>query len=162
MKVRAFGGRGSLEPLHMAEFLIGRHVGVPIGHDFKRCVAGQNIAGKIRLHPDTKKPTIPFSVARDEFIRARAEQVYDPDSTVIPGWGVYERDREPSFVGQIMWQPSAREPGPGKFLRNMANLCEILACRLAQRSVMARFWQPGRPARLLRCSPLGAKFPVEL
>jgi hypothetical protein len=153
-----------------AEFLIGREIGYPPDTRFgstrgKFCRTGIDIADKLR------GTRIPYNAARDSFIKARGAQTRDGQegsatkrkklnvsATLIPTDGVWNYDREPSFIGKIVWTPD-QEYTPRVFLNNMVRLCEDLACRLSQKQVIALLQRPGRPPLALRCSPSGAVRP---
>jgi hypothetical protein len=140
-----------------AEFLIGREIGYPPGTTFgstrgKFCRTGIDIADKLR------GTRIPYNAARDAFINARGAQVKDVSAALIHTDGVWNREREPSFIGKIVYTPD-QESTPRGFLNNMVRLCEDLACRLSQKQVIALLQRPGRPPLALRCSPSGAARP---
>lgn len=147
------------ERLHMAEFVIGRDVGHPVGKTFERagrsCTTGGAIAGRTVKGPEGQE-MIPFKVAREEFVNLRIEQVGDKaGATLLPGWGAWMGGRERSYVGQIMWMPGA-ESTPRAFHDNMLKLCERAACMFSQREVLMRLTRPRGPL-LLRCTPPGAR-----
>lgn len=149
-------------PLYMAEFVIGRGIGIPPGEKFGtgavRCVAGSNV----RKFARPGGGLIPYTAARKEFLRTRAEQVGGnvTGATLIPAQGAWMGGREPSFVGQVLWTgATTREKTPRAFARNMAKMCEALACGLSQKEVLLRLWGPGQGPLLHRCTPTGAPKP---
>ena len=158
---RRAGGRlhgVSPSKLAMAEFMIGRGVGYPVGTYFerrgRRCLTGVGVAGKV------KGETIPFQVLQNEFLSAREAQVgaEAAGATLVPSYGVWKGGREPAVVGQVIWTGTGERTSK-RFLGNMVRMCEDLACRLSQKEVITKLTMPGRSPVLLRCSPTGAPRP---
>lgn len=147
-------------PYQMAEFFIGRGVGLPIGTSYSKgarsCRVGRLIEGRVQ------KGLVPFSTARAVFLGMRARQVGgDAGATLVPAWGMWKGGREPAMIGKIFWMPgSGGERTPTDFRRNMSRMCEALACGLAQREVLVRLSQSNGGAEIRRCSPTGAPWPV--
>jgi len=156
----AFAGISAEKPLHMAEFLIGREVGVQ-GRAFtdgtRSCAAGLPLRGKLG-----DGGVIPFPLARNLFIKARARQIDSKSvgATLLPGVGVWRGGHEPAFVGQVVWKPTRHELTPERFADNMRAMCENLACTLAQKEILLRLWRPNAPPTVSHCSPVGAPYPI--
>jgi hypothetical protein len=146
--------------LWVAEFMIGRGVGFPIGTRFenggKSCTTGRGLEGKVRQSA-RYGPLITYEGMRDQFLAARAEQVGEGSTgaTIIPAEGVWHGGREPSALARVYWTPW-QEKSRREFQNNMVNLCEALACRLSQKEVLLRLMRPAKQNLLLRCSPTGA------
>jgi hypothetical protein len=149
--------------LWVAEFMIGRGVGFPIGtrfeHGGKACTTGLGLEGQVR-HSKRYGDLITYEGMRNEFLRARAEQVGEASTgaTIIPAEGVWHGGREPSALARVYWTPW-QEPSRREFQNNMVKLCEALACRLSQKEVLLRLMRPAKQNLLLRCSPTGAHKP---
>lgn len=148
-------------PMYMAEFVIGRGIGIPPGERFSsgaaRCVAGT----PVRKYATARGGVVPYAVVRKEFLKARAAQVGDASTgaTLIPVQGAWQGGREPSVIGQVLFQESPREKTPRRFVRNMVKMCEVLACSLSQKEVLLRLRAPNGSSLLHRCSPTGAPKP---
>lgn len=150
--------------LWVAEFMIGRGVGFPLGTKFqstrgeRSCTTGEHLVGKTRA--SRYGELISFEAMRNEFLRARAEQVGEGSTgaTIIPAEGVWLGGREPSALARVYWTPW-QEKSRRDFQNNMVTLCEKLACRLSQKEVLLRLMRPAKQNLLLRCSPTGAPKP---
>jgi hypothetical protein len=146
--------------LWVAEFMIGRGVGFPLGTRFenggKSCTTGLGIKDQVR-HSERYGDLITYEGMRNEFLKARAEQVGEggTGATIIPAEGVWHGGREPSALARVYWTPW-QEPSRRQFQNNMVKLCEALACRLSQKEVLLRLMRPAKQNLLLRCSPTGA------
>lgn len=139
--------------LAMAEFMIGRDVGYPLGTNFSaRCPAtGVGIA-----------PTgseISVEQARDAFLALRAKQVGSgaASATIVSGVGVWQGGQEQSVVAQILHMPGiGAEKTRAGFKKNMVSMCQQVACALSQKEVLLRLWQPRNRPQVFRCKPQGS------
>jgi hypothetical protein len=163
---RPQGLRGiTASKLWVAEFMIGRGVGIPVGTTFEsrgsaaRCVTGQPIKGRT-LQSKRYGELVKFEDVRSTFLNARAEQVGESGAaaSIMPAEGAWMGGREPSVLARVYWTPQ-QEPSRRQFQNNMLSLCERLACNLSQREVLLRLMRPGKQNLLLRCSPTGARKP---
>lgn len=159
-------GVGAERPLHMAEFVIGQMPGEPTGAIYQ---AAGRPACRVGMGLKVRGGVIPFAQAKATFLRARAhflggEKVGGAGATAFEAYGSWRDPKsgkvfdEPTFVGQVIWTPSAHEPTPKVFRSAMKKMCEDVACRLAQKEVLLRL-HDGERVTLTRCSPRGKEPP---
>lgn len=160
--LRGLGGVKAA-PLVMAEIVVGRGQGLPIGREYNSGAARCTIGGGIQKG-EVKNGRIAYPAVRREILKARATQVGTDgtNATITSGEGVWLGGREPTAVAQFMWiKDQSVEPTPRAFYNNMLGLCQIIACKLAQKETLVRLTRPQHAPVLLRCSPTGAPFPVK-
>jgi hypothetical protein len=164
-KIRALGGISPPLPAVLAEFYVGRGVGLPIGeyvsHEGRSCLIGKPLH---RVPEAVQNGIISEGHAKGFFMATRIKQLHSDvgsaGGSVMPSWGMYKGGEEPGFKGEIMWTPNKVEPTPEKFEINMQRMCEVLACGLAQKEVFLRYSSP-RGTALRRCSPTGTPWPYK-